>query len=182
MQTFIKLFPAILLLLIAGFYLGGQALPGDYTITSEIQIEAPPEEVYGWTDRAEDWRSWFTGPEGQVTVESEDRLTLVLEEVKHVLELTETSSPTSVRYQHFADAPGALEPVRGHITIGPSDAGSTVRIQEQVSVSSSTQRWLVFLFGRSLMAQVLDRELHNLKSLVETGRVHARPDAAREPG
>lgn len=167
MQAFLRALPLVLLLLIAGFYLGGRALPEDYRIESEIEVEARPAEVFRHLSDAQGWTRWFTGPEGDVRVESEERLVLAVEGVEHVLELTETSSPARVRYRHFNEGPGALEPIIGEITVEPREAGSTVRIREDVSVSSGTQRWLVYLFGQDLMSQVLDRELHNLKALVD---------------
>jgi hypothetical protein len=157
----------LLLLLVAAFYLGGRALPDSYTISSELEIGGPPSAIYGHVDDAESWTRWFTGPDGDVRVESERRLVLVVEDVEHVLELTQTSSPTGVEYKHFSEGAGALEPIRGRIDIAARDGGSLVRIEEVVSVPASTQRWLVYLFGRDLMAQVLSRELHNLGRLVE---------------
>jgi len=180
MSSIVRFFPAILLLLIVAFYGGGRLLPSDYTISSELRIDASPPSVFRWTATASGWQRWFTGPEGDVDVESDSKLTLVVEDVRHVLELTETSSPTAVRYRHYADAPGALEPVKGQLTIEASGSdASNVRIVEDIQVASSTQRWLVYLFGRDLMVQVLDRELHNLKSLVETGRVEHQGSGAR---
>jgi hypothetical protein len=172
------------LLLLAAFYLGGRALPETYTITSEVEVDASPTEVFRHLHDAEGWTRWFTGPEGDVRVESNRRLVLMVEDVEHVLELTETSSPTEVAYKHFNEGPGALEPIRGRIVIARDDGDSVVRIEEVVSVPASTQRWLVYLFGRDLMAQVLDRELHNLKSLVERGETHPEspePQRTTEP-
>lgn len=181
MQTFLRVLPLILLVLIAAFYLGGRALPDSYTISSELEIEAPPSAVYRHVEDAQSWTRWFTGPEGDVRVESERRLVLVVEDVEHVLELTKTSSPTGVEYKHFSESAGALEPIRGRIEIARGGSASLVRIEEVVSVPASTQRWLVYLFGRDLMAQVLSRELHNLKSVVEGGGDRPAAPASGSP-
>lgn len=55
-----------LLLRIAGVIVGvitvlgviGWFLPSEYTVTAEVEIDAPPSEVYGMINRADLWPSW----------------------------------------------------------------------------------------------------------------------------
>jgi hypothetical protein len=166
MSRFIKVVPGLLLLAIAIFWIAGRTLPDSFTIQSELAMDAPAPAVFARVRTAGEWRAWFVGPESEARVEGDGRLILEHEGVEHVLEITETSSPTQVRFRHYSDGSG-LEPVEGRIDIEGSDGGSRVRIEERVSVPASAQRWLVWLFGEELMTQVLDRELHNLKGVVE---------------
>lgn len=168
MGSFARLLPIIFLGTIAVVWALGFTLPESYTITSELEIEASPGRVFRAVGDAEGWQRWFTGPRAEARVEADDRLILVHDEVEHVLELTETSSPSAVGYRHYATGAEG-QPVEGRLEIAREGAGSRVRIRERVEVEGSTQRWLIYLFGQTLMTQVLDRELHNLKAVVEDG-------------
>jgi len=173
MRGVLKLLPVLLLGLLAAAWGFGRTLPDSYTITSELEMNASASKVYRFVHDAEGWKRWFTGPEADVRIESSDRMVLVHDDVEHTLELTHTSSPTRVAYAHYAEAT-KRDPVRGRLDIEPRGDSVRVRLREVVEVDSSTQRWLIYLFGADLMTQVLDRELHNLKSLVETGEVRLR--------
>ncbi|NJK88060.1 MAG: hypothetical protein HC923_00810 [Myxococcales bacterium] len=171
LSWFIRFLPPIIFAILVFFWFGGALLPEKYTITRELRIDAPPGKVFTALEEAADWVPWYTGKNPNVRVEGQ-RIYLSQEDVVVVMEMVETSSPSLVRYRQFLQDAKDVEPVAGKVDLVPADGGTIVRMEETVPVDSGPARWMVYFSGDVLMGQVLARELHNLKSFVETGETH----------
>ncbi len=176
----IRILPILLLGGLALFFASARWLPAEMSIERSLQIEAPPARVFRHLDTVEEWRSWYTGLDADTEVQSPARLVVRFEDgTARVLEITETSSPTLVAYRFFPLASASesaspvepVDPVEGSFVIKQKGSDCRVTNRETAAVPLS-YRWILYLAGDTLMGQVIERELHNLKSLVETGETH----------
>ncbi|MGF1508987.1 MAG: SRPBCC family protein [Myxococcota bacterium] len=198
MRSFIKVFPLLGLLLLVVLWALGRALPSRLEVSRTLVVLDEPDVVFGHASDLRRWPDWLVGPDAEVTFsgpgnEAGSRMVLSLEDgQKVIVELVEVRPPSMsgaspmtsgeaarVEYRHWSQARES-DSVQGSIAFRPhQEDGTAVRLTEQVHMRGATQRWMAFLFGDLMMGQVLDRELHNLKSFVETGRTHAVTRGAR---
>jgi uncharacterized protein YndB with AHSA1/START domain len=177
-RTVFKLLPLWGALLLVGLWAAARALPESLTVARSLSVDAPVARVYPVVADLHRWPAWLIGPDVRVDVHGTgrrpgSRLTIDFPDADPVtVELTATSSPTGVDYRHWTEDPA--DAVEGTIRLRGSDP-VTVEIEERVTLGGSAQRWMGWALGDVMMGQVLERELHNLKSYVETGRTHS-PD------
>lgn len=173
--------PVILLMGLGLFWATGALLPAELTVRRTVEIEAAPGRVYAHVDGVESWRQWYVGPDAKVRQEgastgSGGALIRTEEDgTENRFELTETSSPTAVSYRyHRVEDPE--EAVRGRLEVeATTDGKSRVTLEETGRAAGVSFRWILYVAGDRMVGSMLERLLHNLKSLVETGKTHPVP-------
>ncbi|HJL42098.1 MAG TPA: SRPBCC family protein [Myxococcales bacterium LLY-WYZ-16_1] len=190
MRTVFRMLPILLLAGLGLAWLAGSWLPREKTVSRAVVVDRPISQVYRHLHRAAAWRAWYTGPDADVTVGGDPEgaggtLSLVTDDGTTMrFELTETSSPTAVRYRHHPlDEPENA--VVGRVELEPAGADRTrVRMAETGQAGAASMRWVLYMAGDAMVGAMLERTLHNLKSLAETGRTHPEtpPGAPADPG
>lgn len=182
MSTFLRLLPPLFILALVGIWLFSRSLPEDMEVERAVEISAPASRVFTHIGSIRGWKAWFTGPDADVIFDGPEsgpggHFEMKIEGRGLHLELTETSSPTMVAYETWEAE--RTDPIRGVIQLDRlEDGGVQVVMKETASISSTIGRWPAYLLGDYMIGGILERQLGNLKSLVEQGRTHAD----REPG
>lgn len=198
MRRILIALPLLILAVMAAGILGGQWLDAERRISRELRIEAPIAEVYARVGRIRGWEGWYVPPDGGATFEGPEEGAggqVVVRDDKsgalRMLELTETSSPTLVRYR-FPEESGMPFQIDGRFELEPVEGATLVRSEQHlVSMAKRSQwtrlaseRWFLQALSNSLIGSILERELHNLKSAVEglppPGQPGFEPNATRK--
>lgn len=173
MRLLFRILPIGLLLLIALGVLTGRQLPAEHEVARSLFIEAPPPAVFDRVGRIRGWEGWyvppgegrFEGPEGEggvLVVEDEETGETLR------LELTETSSPTRVRYR-FPHGPEDPFRIDGRFELEAVEGGTRVtsvqhlRAQSDGWLRAAGERWFLRMLANNLIGSVLSRELDNLR-------------------
>lgn len=158
-----------------------QRLPESQSVERSLTIRASPSTVYGHVAHIRRWPGWYIPPGSGRFEGPEDGTggTLILfdEEAREVrrLELVSTSSPSEVvyRFPNQEQVPFAIE---GRFEFARDDAGYTRVTSRQALTAladsgnwfgTASERWFLFLMADRFVGSILDRELHNLKGVVE---------------
>lgn len=178
----LRMLPLVGLLLIGLFWLAGSMLPARKTVSRSIHIERPVGPVYERLNGIEGWKGWFVAPEADARFEGPKdgpggSMVVAVDDVSMRLRLTETSSPSRIGYVTHPDGDedGATE---GWVHLEPDGDGTEVTWKETGSAHGVSLRWMLYLMGDRMVGSVLERTLHNLKSLMETGRTHVSAETA----
>lgn len=177
MRLFFRLLPVALLLFIGGALLFGQSLPSEMTLRRSLLIEASPAEVFERVGRIRGWQGWYVPPEAGIFEGPEGTGgALVVEDEEtgepHRIVLTETSSPTLVRYAFPKRDQDPFE-IDGSFELKAVPEGTEVTSSQQLVAKdggfmrNAGSRWFLKLLADNLIGSILERELHNLKSVLE---------------
>jgi hypothetical protein len=156
-------------------------LPPDMKVERSLEIAADPSAVFERVAHIRRWEGWFAGEEQDLRFEGPasgpgGRLVMTIEEQEVTLELTATSTPSAVHYHFWEGGPEAeVDPdqrTQGRIAIEASEGGSQVTISEEAHIGGTLGRWIVHMMGDFMVGSILERQLHNLKSALETGASH----------
>lgn len=163
-------------------------LPESRVLERSVVIAASPEEVYEHLAQIRKWRGWYVAPgvgrfEGPALGAGG---TLIIEDQEaqelRRLEITGTSTPSLVKYR-FPEKDQTPYDIEGRFELrprsGPSAGGSTPatevvsyqRLRSRANPGSwmalAGERWFLYLLADRLVGPILERELHNLKGVVE---------------
>ncbi|MEM1023809.1 MAG: SRPBCC family protein [Myxococcota bacterium] len=181
MSSFLRILPPLFFIALGAFAWWISTLPEDMKIERSLHVEAEPQAVFERVAYIRRWEGWFVGQDQEVRFQGPDGgpggvLVMTVEERDVTLVLTETSTPSAVRYQFWEGGPDAKVDAdmktQGEIAIAASDGGATVSIIEEAHIGGTFGRWMVYLLGDFMVGSILERQLHNLKSALETGASH----------
>jgi len=181
MKNVLRALPPLVLIGLGALAWFISTLPPEMKVERSLEMAAEPKVVFERVAHIRRWKGWFAGEEQAVRFEGPSggpggRLVMTVEEQDVTLELTETSTPSAVRYHFWEGGPDADvdadQRTRGEIAIEETELGARVTITEEAHVGGRLGRWIVYLMGDFMVGSILERQLHNLKSALETGASH----------
>ncbi len=166
-------------LLFGGFMLIGLLLPGGWTAVAEIEVAAPPEEVFALVDNAESWTRWTPSPEtgvelfGAVAGPGSGRRWEDPAYGRGEFVIGSSRAPREVVYEVQVEDGAIL--IHGRISLAPVPGGTRIVWSEEGDFGWNPLLGYLAPRMSELQGEQLSASLSTLKTLVET-EVRSRLD------
>lgn len=174
----LKFLMRTLIILLVIFMLGGLMIPDEWSVSRSILIQAKPETIYPYVsdfkkidlwmkDNADKDESLKYTYEGPATGAGSKQLWMSKKSGSGTFEITQANPKTGIDYDLYVNLGLSQSFLQGSIVFTPkADATEVTWTDKGNSKKHFVRRWMSLLM-KPLIIKDLDKDLANLKKLVE---------------